>query len=564
MALRVPQPSTPQLFKNGYTYLQGVDEAVLRNISATRGLADMTRTSFGPNGRNKMIVNHLEKLFVTNDAATIIRELEVAHPAARMMVQASQQQEQEVGDGTNLVVILAGELLKQAEDLLRLGLHPSEVVTGYELASHKALELISELSTQSEVVRDPRDASELRKAVYAAISSKQPSYSSFLTDLVLNAALAVMPRATEDFNVDSVRVVKVLGASLSDSRMVPGMVFGREPEGMVRRVSDAKVAIFTCPLDVALTETKGTVLLKNADELMGFSRGEEEMVEAQVKALADAGVKVVVGGSGMGELMLHYLNRYHILVIKILSKFEIRRLCRVVGATALARFGVPMAEEMGYCAFVETTEIGGDRVTVFRQEEDSQGLQTSADGKKRRRTRTATIVLRGATANHLDDVERAIDDGINVIKAVARDGRLLPGAGATEMEISRLLGAHGDRVAGLHQHAIKRFARALEIVPRTLAETSGLDPTQTISALQAAHHTGSQITTGVDVKSDGIGSNGLIDARELGLWDVAAVKESAIRLATEASLTILRVDQIIMSKPAGGPKPPSQMGARDD
>ncbi|CAG8654059.1 3050_t:CDS:2, partial [Ambispora leptoticha] len=389
MALRVPKSSYPQLFKEGYKIQQGVDEAVLRNIQATHELSEIVRTSLGPNGRNKMVINHLEKLFVTNDAATIIRELEVVHPAAKLLVMASQQQEQEVGDATNFVIVFAGELLQKAENLLRMGLHPSEIIQGYELARDKALEILEELSV--ETVKDPGSPDELSKAVKTAIAAKQYGYEDILTNLVIEAALSIMPKSANAFNVDNIRVVKIMGSSIHESKVVKGMVFGREPEGVVHKAQKAKVAIYTCPLDAAQTETKGTVLIHNAQEMLNFTKGEEKHMEKIYKEIADAGVKVVVSGSSIGELSLHYLNRFGILAVKVLSKFDLRRLCRVTGASALARLGAPTPEEMGHCDIVETVEIGGDRVTVFRQEDES--------------SKTATIVVRGATQNHLDDIE---------------------------------------------------------------------------------------------------------------------------------------------------------------
>ncbi|CAG8537912.1 3581_t:CDS:2 [Ambispora gerdemannii] len=537
MALRVPKSSYPQLFKEGYKIQQGVDEAVLRNIQATHELSEIVRTSYGPNGRNKMVINHLEKLFVTNDAATIIRELEVVHPAAKLLVMASQQQEQEVGDATNFVIVFAGELLQKAENLLRMGLHPSEIVQGYELARDKALEILEELSV--ETVKDPRSPAELSKAINTAIAAKQYGYEDILTDLVIEAALSIMPKNASVFNVDNIRVVKIMGSSIHESKVVKGMVFGREPEGVVRKAQKAKIAIYTCPLDAAQTETKGTVLIHNAQEMLNFTKGEEKHIEKIYKEIADAGVKVVVSGSAIGELSQHYLNRFGIMAVKVLSKFDLRRLCRVTGASALARLGAPTPEEMGHCDIVETVEIGGDRVTVFRQEDES--------------SKTATIVVRGATQNHLDDIERAIDDGVNTVKAVLRDNRLVPGAGAAEMELVKRLLSFGEKTPGLNQHSIKKFAESLEVIPRTLAEGAGLDATEILSKLYAAHHQSDQNNVGVDVENE---KDGTIDAANAGIFDLLVAKSWALRYATEAALTVLRVDQIIMSKPAGGPKPP--------
>jgi T-complex protein 1 subunit theta len=423
-------------------------------------------------------------MILTSDAATILRELDIVHPAAKLLVMASQQQEAEVGDATNLVIILAGELLRKAEDLLRMGLKTSDIVTGYERAQKIALEELEELDVDK--VEDLRSQDELSKAIRTVVGSKQNGNEDFLADIVAEAVLAVLPKNPANFNVDNVRVVKIMGGSLEQSKVVKGMVFAKEPDGSVKKVKKAKVGVFTCPIDISQTETKGTVLLHNAKEMLDFTKGEEVQLEAIVKELHDVGIRVVVAGSTVGELAMHYLNRYGILVIKILSKFELRRVCRVVGATPLARLGAPMPDEMGNIDVVETLEIGGDRVTVFRQEDEA--------------TRTATIVLRGATQNHLDDVERAVDDGVNVVKAITKDPRLVPGAGATELQLAERIVAVGEKTQGLPQYSIKKFGEAFEVVPRTLAESAGLDATEVLSRLYAAHHKKDDWATGVDIE----------------------------------------------------------------
>lgn len=541
MSLKIPQNNGQMsLFKEGYKYMQGVEEAVLRNIQAVNELSDMLRTSYGPNGRNKMIVNHLERLFVTSDAATIIRESEIVHPAAKLLVMASQQQEAEMGDNTNLVLIFAGELLKKAEQLITMGLHPSEIIQGYEIARDKALLELEKLSVAT--LANPPTAESLALALRPSLASKQYGNEDILAPLVAQAVSLVLATnssgvaSLKEFNVDNVRVVKIMGGSLSDSRVVRGMIFGREPEGVIKKMSEGKVAVFTCGLDISQTETKGTVLLHNAKELSTFSGGEEKQLEKIVKEIADSGVKVVITQSSVGELALHYLNRFDVLVMKILSKFEIRRLCRLVGATPLARLGAPTPEEAGWVDVVETTEVGGDRVTVFRQEDGRPG------GKAR--PKMATIVLRGATSNHLDDVERAIDDGVNVVKALTRDNRLIPGAGATDMELSKMVLELGDKTSGLNQHAIKKFAEALEVVPRTLAENAGLDATDVVGTLVARHARGDGADVGVDIEQ--ANADGTLSTTDHQIFDVLAAKMWALRYATGAAVSVLNVDSIIM------------------
>ncbi|KAI0263824.1 chaperonin Cpn60/TCP-1 family [Gloeopeniophorella convolvens] len=550
MSLKVPKASNIQLFKDGYKQMSGLEDAVLRNIEAVAELSNLVRTSFGPNGRNKLVINHLGRLFVTSDAATIIREIEVVHPAAKLLVMASQAQEAEMGDATNTVLIFAGELLKKAENLLIMGLHPSEVIKGYELACTKALAELETLSTSE--LPTPLTKAALARAVTPAIASKQYGSEDTLASLVAEAALAVMPDNPKLFNVDNIRVVKIMGGSLAGSRVVQGMVFGREPEGDVKKVTKAKVAVFTNPIDTAQTETKGTVLIKNAEEMLNFTRGEEKHMEKIFKELADSGVKIIVAGTSIGELALHYLNRNGILVLKVLSKFDLRRLCRVVQATPLARLGAPTPEEAGYVDVCETIEIGGDRVTVLRQEDGASV-----------RTRTATVVLRGATQNHLDDLERAVDDGVGVLKALLKDARLVPGAGASELALARRVETYGAGLRGLAQHAVRRFAAALEVVPRTLAENAhgGAEGNEVVARLLAKHEKAGGEPWGVDVEGEG---DGTVDAGALGILDSLAAKAWAIELATEAAVSVLGVDSIIMSRPAGGPKIPQQAGNWDE
>ncbi|KAL4941836.1 hypothetical protein BDV06DRAFT_173253 [Aspergillus oleicola] len=577
MSLSLPGPSQAGLFKPGYQSHDAEDGAVIRNIEACQAISQTVQTSLGPYGRNKIVINHLQKMILTSDAATILRELDVVHPAAKLLVMASQQQDAEMGDGTNLVIVLAGELLKKAEELLRLGLKTSDITLGYEKAQNFALKVLEDLEVDR--LQDLRSQDELAKALRTVVASKQSGTEQTLAALVAEAVLAVLPKNPINFNVDNVRVVKIMGGSLEQSRVIKGMVFGREPEGSIKKATKAKVGVFSCPIDISQTETKGTVLLKNAKEMLDFTKGEEERLEAAIKELYDSGLRVVVAGAQVGDLALHYLNRFNILVVKILSKFELRRLCRVVGATPLARLGAPMPDEMGSVDVVETTEIGGDRVTVFRQE-DSTAV-----------TRTSTIVLRGATQNHLDDIERAIDDGVNAVKAITKDPRLVPGAGATEIQLVERISAFADRTPGLPQYAIRKYAEAFEVIPRTLAESAGLDATEVLSRLYAAHQragskksessaadeedssdeekdgeeddaeeeeSGSDKeaywTTGVDL--EGTSSAGTLDSVDEGILDLLASKSWAIRLASESARTVLSVDQIIVARQAGGPKPP--------
>ncbi|MBN3302914.1 TCPQ protein, partial [Amia calva] len=516
-------------------HYSGLEEAVYRNIQACKELAQTTRTAYGPNGMNKMVINHLEKLFVTNDAATILRELEVQHPAARMVVMASHMQEQEVGDGTNFVLVFAGALLELAEELLRMGLSVSEVIEGYEMACKKALEILPECVCCS--AKNLHDLEEVTSLIRPAVMSKQYGNEDFLANLIAQACVSIFPESG-NFSVDNVRVCKILGCGLSASSVLHGMVFKKETEGDITSVKDAKIAVFSCPFDCMIMETKGTVLIKNAEELMNFSQGEENMMEAQVKAIADTGANVVVTGGKVADMALHYANKYQLMVVRLNSKWDLRRLCKTLGAVALPRLTPPTPEEMGHCDSVYLNEVGDTQVVVFKHEKEDGAI--------------STLVIRGSTNNLMDDIERAVDDGVNTFKVLVRDKRLMPGAGATEIELAKLLTSYGESCPGLEQYAIKKFAEAFECVPRALAENSGVKANELISKLYAVHHEGNK-NIGFDIEGEGAAVKDMFEA---GILDPYLVKYWGIKMATNAAVTVLRVDQIIMAKPAGGPKAP--------
>ncbi|XP_067848854.1 T-complex protein 1 subunit theta [Heptranchias perlo] len=544
MALHIPKtPGFSQMLKDGAKHFSGLEEAVYRNIQACKELAQTTRTAYGPNGMNKMVINHLEKLFVTNDAATILRELEVQHPAAKMLVMASHMQEQEVGDGTNFVLIFSGALLALAEELLRMGLSVSEVIEGYEAASKKALEILPDLICSS--VKNLRDTEDVLPVIRTAVMSKQYGNEDFLSKLITQACVSIYSESSH-FNVDNIQVCKILGAGVHSSSVLHGMVFKRETEGDVTSVKDAKIAVYSCPFDCMVTETKGTVLLKNADELMSFSKGEEDLMEVQVKAIADTGANLIVTGGKIADMALHYANKYQLMLVRLNSKWDLRRLCKTVGATALPRLTPPTPEEMGHCDGVYLSEVGDTQVVIFKHEKQDGAI--------------STILIRGSTDNIMDDIERAIDDGVNIFKVLTRDKRCAPGAGATEIELAKQITTYGESCPGLEQYGIKKFAEAFESIPRALAENSGIRANEIISKLYAVHQEGNK-NIGFDIEGEG---SGLKDMLEAGVLDPYLVKYWGLKLATNAAITVLRVDQIIMAKQSGGPKAPAQKKDWDD
>lgn len=417
---------------------------------------------------------------------------------------------------------------------------------------------------------DPRDAEDVARRIRACVSTKQAGFEDVLCPLIASACVAVVPKNARNFNVDNVRVCKMVGAGMYDSEVVRGLVLPRPAEGTIRAAEKVKVVVYAQGVEAGTTETKGTVLIKSAEELLNYSKSEEEAMEKVVRGIADAGVGLVVSGGAISELAMHFLEKFRIMVIRSNSKFDIRRICRatgeqpgpsrkpqaasrarvefqpqplptlppplpLAGAVSLLKFAPPTQDELGFAREVSVQEIGGTTCTVLRQDE--------AMGQ------VATVILRGATQQILDDAERAVDDGVNAYRVLTRDARTLPAGGATEMTAASALLKEARQASGLDQYAIQKFAESLEVVPRVLAENSGHNATDAVTRLHAAHAEGQQ-GAGLDLVTG--------EVRDLspdGIVDLYMTKWWAIKLASDAVNTVLKVDQIIMAKQAGGPKP---------
>jgi len=531
------QGGVGSLLKEGGKHFAGVDEALLRNIEACKTLSAITKSSLGPFGMNKLIVNHIGRHFVTTDTNIIVNELEVMHPAAKMVVLAVQAQDNECGDGNNLVVSLAGELLMRAEELLKEGIHASDILKGYELAKNKALDSLD--SCRAWTCPDVRSVEQITKAVKSALAAKQFGFEDQLADLVAQACVKVMPAQPSKFDIDCVRVTKIHGGNLSKSFLVEGMAIPRVTKGVVTSAEKAKVAVFASGIELQSTEAKGTVLLENADQLKSYTKGEEQKMEEFIKGIKDCGVTVCISGGAISEIAVHYLNKYKIMAVKINSKFELQRVCRTVGAVAIIRQGPPLPEECGYVESIKIEEISSSPLCII----------------KTRDSKIATLVIQSASPNRLDELERSILNAAQVARSVARDPHFVAGAGATEIELAHQIQQFGATVPGLEQYAVLKFAEALEVVPKVLSDNAGLAYSDVITAMYAAHQKGEK-GAGVDV--EGVPPNFIINATDKGILDHEDTKRWAIRFCVDAVLTILRVDQIIMAKQAGGPKEPQE------
>jgi len=523
--------------KEGGQDFAGVDEAIIKNIEACKKIGDICATSMGPNGMNKLLVNHLDKHIVTSDTAMTLQTLEVMHPAAKLLVMASDAAEKECGDGTNFTVSFSAEILYKALDLLKEGIHMSDIIMGYQMAMTKSLLILEDNVCWS--VTDVRDVAQLTQAILPQVSSKQVGFEEHLSKVIAQSVVQVMPKDPKLFDTDCIRVAKVIGGSVGMTSVVNGMVIVRDAYGTENAKNKATVAVFSVGIEMTGTETKGTVLINNAQELMDFTKGEEAKMEEFVKSLVTAKVDVVIALGAVQEIALHFLNKYKIMVIKIASKFECKRLCKTLGATPLVRIGQPLPEELGYAESVQCEELGGTKVIMIKTGD----------------SRIATVLLRGATPHLLDECERAVDDGVNLARCIAtRDRRFVAGGGATEIELAHKLQEYAAGVAGLEQYAVLKFAEAFEITPKILARNAGLNETKVITALYAAHANGDK-KAGVNLRDESVKP---IDSMSVGVLDHYDTRRWAIQLAVDAALTVLRVDHIIVAKQAGGPKAPEK------
>ncbi|KAF1743535.1 hypothetical protein MXB_1399, partial [Myxobolus squamalis] len=513
---------------------QGLEEAVYRNIEACKRIADITRSSFGPNGMRKIVVNHLQKLFVTKDASTILKELEVEHPAAKIVVMAAQMTEHEVGDGTNFVIQFIASLMSGAGELLNYGVAPCVIIDGYKHALKRALDILPSLVCGE--IKDIRDLNQVFAPIKSVVSTKQITYADHISNVVTNACMMSQPLSQNYFNVDNVRTIKILGSGGASTYVSQGFIIKTDVCGDVSEIQNAKIVVFNTDFDLMNTETKGTVLLNTAKELLSFSKGEEDAIKKVITDLKHAGCNVVVCSGKVADQALDYANRVGILIVRITSKFELQSFCSATQSISFPTILIPSIDCMGHSASVYTKEIGGTKVVIFSQEKEENAI--------------ATIIVRGSSDNVLDDLELSIDDGINCYKSLTMNGKLLPGAGATEISLCVKLDQGSNDCVGLDKHALSKFCDALKNTARCIAENNGLKANEVLAKLLGEHNTG-RTNIGIDIESPEL----ICDVVSRGIFDLLYVKTRCLQLAVDAATTLLSIDHIIVARPAGGPVP---------
>ncbi len=514
------------------------------NIMAARIVSELVKTSLGPKGMDKMLVDSFGDVTITNDGATMLKEMDVQHPAAKMMVEVSETQDDEVGDGTTSVVILTGELLGKATELMEKKVHPIVIIDGYRQAEEEALKILEKISEKV----DPKDKAVLKKVSMTTMASKLVSqHSDHLSDIAIEAVLQIAEPEGKGYTVDldMVKIEKKPGASMTDTRLVRGLIIDKEVvhDGMPKQIKDAKIGLLNAAMEIEKTEFDAKISIETPDQMQAYLDQEEQMLRDMVKKVKDSGINVLFCQKGIDDMVQHFLAREGILAARRLKKSDMEALAKTTGAKVVNSVDQLSAEDTGYAELIEERKVSDDSM-IF------------VEGCKN--PKAVTILIRGGTERVVDEADRSIHDALCVIKDVVEEPKIVAGGGAPEIETARLLREFAEKLAGRERLAVVAFADALEVVPITLAENSGMDPIDAISEIQSEHAKGNKW-----VGVDGI-KNEVADLSTLNIYEPMVVKAQAIKSATEAATLLLRIDDIIavskMSAPPGGGMPPGGMG----
>jgi len=512
-------------------------EAQKSNIMAAKAVATAVRTTLGPKGMDKMLVDTLGDVVITNDGVTILKEMDIEHPAAKMMVEIAKTQDDEVGDGTTTAVVLAGELLKKAEELLDQEIHPTVIAAGYRAAADKAMEIMKNMA----ITVSPDDDELLKKIAITAMTGKGSGIARIeLAELTVKAVKAIVDEdGTVD--VDNITVEKKVGGGITDSQLVYGMVIDKERlhPNMPKKVKDAKIALLNTAIEIEKTEVDAKIEITSPDQLQAFLDQEETMLRDMVNKIVSTGANVVFCQKGIDDLAQHFLAKAGVYTIRRIKKSDMEKLARATGGRIVTSIHDLAESELGKAGLVEEKKIAGDDMTFVVECENPKSV---------------SIILRGGTEHVVDELDRAMEDALRVVGVALEDGLLMPGGGAPEIELALRLREYAATVGGREQLAIESFAEALEIIPKTLAENAGFDQIDTLVALRSEHEKGVK-TAGLDMET-GKPS----DMQEKGVVEPMRVKTQAINSAAESAVMILRIDDVIASKSGGEGGMPGGMG----
>lgn len=516
-------------------------EAQFNNIAAAKAVADAVRSTLGPKGMDKMLVNTIGDVVITNDGVTILKEIEVQHPAAKMVVEVAKTQDNECGDGTTTAVVLAGELLKQSEELIDANIHPTVITSGFRMAANKAMEVLNNIAV------DANNDEILKRVATTSLTGKSvgEEYEK-LSDIVVKAAKSVMEDGRVD--ADNIRIEKKVGGVIGDTYMVEGVVIDKEAvhSRMPKKVENAKIALFAAPLEVKKTEFDAQIQISDPAAMSAFLAEEENSMKAMVEKIKEVGANVVFSSKGVDELVQHYLAKAGILGYRRLKQSDLEAIAKATGASIVGSVMEITKKDLGTAGLVEEKQVG----------EDGMAFITKCKNPK-----AITIFVRGGTEHVLEEVERALNDAIRTVSVTLEDKKVVAGAGAPEIELQLRLSEYASSVGGREQLAIEKFAKAMEIIPWTLAENAGIDSIDSIIKLKNAH----------EKKKDGkyygldLNTGEAVDMLKCNVVEPLKVKVQAINAAEEVANMVLRIDDVIAARrsapPAGPPggMPPGMM-----
>jgi len=527
------------ILKEGSTRSRGRD-ARRSNMMAAQIIAEVLKSTLGPRGMDKMLIDSLGDITITNDGATVLDEIDVQHPAAKMMIEVAKTMDDEVGDGTTTAVIFAGELLKKAQDLLDQNIHPSIIIAGYQKAAKRALDTLDKLALDV----DMEDKETLMKLATTSLRSKAVARSrEHLAELVIEAIKQIAEERDGETiaDVDNVQIVKKEGKGLDETELIRGIIIDKEVvhAGMPKKIEGAKIALIDAPLEVEKTEFDAEIRIRSPDAIKAFLDQEADMLKKMVDKVANSGANVLFAQKGIDDVAQHFLAKAGVLVARRVKKSDMEKLAKATGAKVISNLSDLKPEDLGSCDLVEERKIGDDKMVFVEGCSDP---------------RAVSIFIRAGLERMIDEAERALNDALYVISDVAELSKMVPGGGAIEMELSRAVRSYARRVGGREQLAIEAFSDALEIVPRTLADNAGLDVLDTMVEMKSSHEKKGGFAMGVNVFKEGV-----IDMLEEGVVEPMVVKLQAIKSAVEVSSMILRIDDVVAASapemPAGGGPP---------
>jgi thermosome len=531
---------TPVLIlREGAERSRGKD-AQSSNIMAAKVIAESIRSSLGPKGLDKMLVDSFGDVTITNDGATMLKEMDVQHPAAKMLIEIAKTQDDEVGDGTTTAVILAGEFLKNAEELIKEKIHPTVIVEGYRKATEKALQILDAIAT--DIGLDNKDIQ--KKAAITAIASKVVSgNSAFLAEIAVNAINMVKEQKDGKWeaDLDNISIQKKQGESVEDSNLVSGLIIDKEivHSGMPKTIQNAKIALLEAALEIEKTEFDAKISITQVDQMQAFLSQEEGMLRKMAKKVQDSGATVVLCQKGIDDMVQHFLSKAGIAAIRRIKKSDMEKLAKATGAKIITNLDTLTAKDLGTAGLIEERRIGNDLMVFVEQCSNPKAI---------------SILLRGGTQMLVDEADRALHDALCVVRNLINEPKAVVGGGASEVEVAKEIRAFAATLSGREQLAVQAFAKAMEVVPRTLAENAGLDPIDILVDIRSKHGAG-QKNVGVDVTDGKVG-----DLSLKSIWEPVVVKKQAIKSASEAAQMILRIDDVISSGKGGAPGGPPGRG----